>query len=198
MKTAQPKLFRLSKGRAVWLLVAVVGVCVYLRESWNEPEYQGRPLSFWVSELHLTIMLHDSNGMVTFKDSSALGICGLSFSPEEYRDKPRVPEEAIAAFGTNALPFLLGEVQATDSRFARFVERMGDRYAWEPPRALLPNATVRQAQALTAFRILGTNAAVVLAEVRRMTNSDKAAVQYAAKLILEGIDDEKGTWSLMW
>src|SRR5688572_904820 len=191
------KLDAKAKWRGALLASAAVVMAswVYWGAWRSEPEYQGRPLSFWVSELPLTVVLHDSEGDVTFKDSTALGICGVRFGPEIYPISSPLPEEAIAEIGRNAVPFLLAELQATDSRFARLMERVGDKFSLEPPKALLPDAAVRHAQALTAFRILGTNGAAALPELRRMTNSEQASVRYAARLILEGLDDEeRGRW----
>jgi hypothetical protein len=52
---------------------------------------------------------------------------------------------------------------------------------------MLATAEGKRAQALTALRILGTNASVAIPELTRMTNHSNAAIRYSSHLILAGL-----------
>jgi hypothetical protein len=74
---------------------------------------------------------------------------------------PREYVPAVRAIGTNAIPFLLAELQATDSALARLGESLLARVQMGP---LWTPARMRHYHARLAFQILDTNALPALLE----------------------------------
>ena len=121
-------------GRAVWFgcilafCALIAGVLLYPRESVADSEYDGKPLSFWLTQLDLS------------KSAEAKGKA----------------QEAIDALGTNCIPHLLWLLRQEDSmvkewglwfdRKIAFID-----FGFEP-------ASVKHERALAAFRILGLRA----------------------------------------
>jgi HEAT repeat protein len=75
------------------------------------------------------------------------------------RGHPKEYVPAVHAVGTNALPYLLAELQATDSEPARFVERMLAKVSMGP---FWRTARDRHYRARLALQILDTNAVPAL------------------------------------
>jgi len=75
---------------------------------------------------------------------------------------PREYHPAVRAVGTNALPFLLGELQTVDSAPSRFVQRLLNQIDAGP---LWRTARTRRYHARLALQILDTNAAPALVEM---------------------------------
>lgn len=89
---------------------------------------------------------------------------------------PRVYWPAVQAIGTNALPFLLAELQTTDSGLSRFAQRMLNKVSVGP---FWRTARMRQYHARLALQILDTNAApalldTIFAQPMRVAEGDRS------------------------
>jgi len=113
---------------AGFLLAGLIGVLLHLVPSSSEPEYQGRRLSVLLDELR-----------------------ALNYS---VRPDPRKQQvQAVRAIGTNAIPWLLTEL-----------ESKGNRWYWQLNRVLqkqqlikyrFPDVNKRLARATLGFQVLG-------------------------------------------
>ena len=143
------KLMRWSKGQkrlvAGALIVVTVGVLGWVRSS-REPMYQGRSLSFWLDQIN---------------EAGALENCDPALA-------------AIRAMGTNALPFLLKNIEEGNNSW--FEERMfGVAKRFPTLGALLPASTRNQSPTCLALKALGTNAAPIVPELGRLSADPKMA-----------------------
>lgn len=95
---------------------------------------------------------------------------------EWLRGHPRDYHPAVRALGTNALPFLMAELQATDSGPARFAEKVLGNFSIGP---LWRTASDRRYRARLGLQILDTSAApalvnLVLAKPMKLVEGDPA------------------------
>src|SRR6266446_5539831 len=96
---------RLSIGRVV-LLIAILGVLVWVILRPDEPAYRGKRLSQWLDE---------------YNRAGAL-------------DKTGTISEAVRAMGTNSLPYLLANIKHVDSPMkARFFALVGRQHILKLP-----------------------------------------------------------------
>lgn len=120
-------------------------------------------------------------------DAGALTMDGNRFGPTDYHLSSEEPAEAIRLIGTNGIPYLLKELQRTDSRLEQMIAKIAPKVGFSPHKPMLATAEGKRAQALTALRILGTNALVAIPELTRMTNHSVATIRYSSHLILSGL-----------
>jgi HEAT repeat protein len=140
--------------------VGILGGIAFLSWSHREPVYKGKSLSYWLRAY----------------DQTHIGSSAAGPNP----DWPTADDanEAIQNLGTNALPVLLKYLLADESHLAfrmrnwvmrsRFNEFALKRGLVQP----IPGAWIKNNQAATAFRALGTNASVALPVFIKMCNTD--------------------------
>ncbi len=181
MKARGLQRFRKTKWRWATLAVVVLGLAIFFSVLMREPRYQGQPLRSWVAKLPLTLEVRRPDGRVSYMHfESMTSTNGMRIGS----DGSTMPTQAVLAIGTNGIPVLLKELEATDSKLEPFLEKAREVLSINMPIVFPRGATLRRAQALTAFRILGPNANVARKELEGLMESRKPGVREAAELIL--------------
>lgn len=99
------------------------------------------------------------------------------------REHPKEYRPAVLALGTNALPYLLAEIQATDSRVSKWGQRMLARASIGP---FWRTASDRRYHAALGLQILDTNAVSALLEMifSRPMKMEEGDSSYSAASVL--------------
>ncbi|MBI3852189.1 MAG: HEAT repeat domain-containing protein [Verrucomicrobia bacterium] len=135
----------------ILLAIAIAGVAVYLRQP-LEPVYQGRRLSAWLRDFQIrTSKYHESE-----QDEKAA--------------------EAIRQIGTNAIPFLLKDLQSKDTAFEMKLWEFWNKIYFRIPSYIhVPHnfAWFQRERAVYAFEALGQSAEPAIPALREIINSQE-------------------------
>src|SRR5687767_4520016 len=99
------------KSRIVLILCAIV-VLFWLTLSPAVPIYESRSLEYWLKELPLTVPKESAGGF-GYAEMNVMTVDGFTFGALD-REETKHAVKAFRATGTNALPFLLRELQQSD------------------------------------------------------------------------------------
>ncbi len=156
----------------VWKIAAallIVGAVAWLFSHFSEPKYLGKPLSVWLDEAW-------TNGDVL-----------------AYVEGDRQPDtssaRAVRAIGAAGLPTLNGMIQARDSPFGEWLDRISDRYTWLGIHRRPANEL--QAEAVYGYAVLGPAAKSAVPDLARLLTSDDLWTREAAAYRL-GLIGEAG------
>jgi len=179
-----PDILRKSKVQsAVGLALLVLLGFLWLAHQ-REPQFESRPLSYWLRELPLSVPtgFDDGLGYIELSSATINGVtCGVS-DPEE----TRYAAKAIRELGTEVLPILLEELNHRDGRVRVLLARCARQMGYSPRWLVLP-ADARRGQAITAFRILGAKAQNLKPALERLAVKTDPKVRDASKLVLQGL-----------
>jgi hypothetical protein len=171
--------------------VVITGIALWQESRLREPEHEGRPLGYWVSELRLTVPQRAGSkaGELRYSDIHAIQNKEdkLIIGPKEYVDSSDIPAKAIRSVGTNALPFLLKQLQREPTKAQRILGGLLVKAGLMSPNSGWVSRRFGEGmQSLTAIRLLGTNAAIMLPGFQALTNSRHSDVRMAGELIVRG------------
>ncbi len=144
------------KKRNRILLTGLVAVAVAGAITWlafpepPEPVYQGKKLSIWLHPYQAGGMVEDPVDRQIWSDS----------------------DEAVRAIGTNAIPFLLQRLRATDSFFSRRLLQLAAKQRFIKIR--LTPAWEFRCEAVIAFRVLGASASNAIPEMVDICNHTRS------------------------
>jgi hypothetical protein len=177
------------------LTAVIAGLAWFFVQGQKEPEYNGRPLSYWLNELPRRdpILSADIKAMLaptlpagtTVSFSFPTG--PITYFGKVYGSSNSLELKAAAAIrslGTNCIPFLLQKFRAYDVQPKRFVmEHLNKmrRGQWLPGKSHDPSRW----QAITAFELLGTNAAPAIPEIRVLSTNSNRVISTSAKIVLD-------------
>ena len=150
------------------LLIAVVGLL-----TWNyqqEPRYKGRPLSYWARQL-----ARNSPDSAYF-----------SFFYEKDLDEKSAEEfrQAIRSLGPNAAPYFLKELSWRRSALKTWLQQQSfyKQLGFPSGDAFDSEQLFHKSCAHIGFEIMGTNAAIVAPELRKLLQKPDFAEEVAALL----------------
>ena len=178
----------MTKTSVIWfaaLGAAVVVLGLILAFPAQEPSYAGKPLSFWIDQLPVRLVMTDG-----YSEAMPEGYATRAEAEADNERLIRAVSEARAAvknMGSQCLPFLLRRLSTRDeSRFRLAVLRWGVRLHILKPfsRALRSAATLR-GQALYALLILDRQASPAIPQLTVLANSTDQGVRLAARHALE-------------
>jgi hypothetical protein len=172
------------KAQSVLVLALLVLLGFFWLGHEREPQFESRPLRYWLRELPLTVAtgFDDGLGYIELNSATINGVtCGASDTEEtSYAAK------AVRELGAEVLPALLDELNRRDGRVKLFLARCARQIGYSPHWLAIP-ADARREQALTAFRILGRNAQTAKPALERLAASNNPKVRDASKLVLQGL-----------
>jgi|SRR5688572_6776537 len=183
LQSSGKKRFRFSKTK-VFAIVCAGALLVWFALPSSVPTYESRSLNYWVKELPLTIPQSIGDN-VAFMETTSITVDGFRFGaldPEE----TRYAYKAFHAVGTNALPFLLRELQQTDGYGKPFVRTLFKKLGHSTPRAFQP-AKPKRYQAVTAMRLLGTNLTMVRPALEKLSSSKDKDTRMIGTLLLQSL-----------
>jgi len=142
-----------------------------------EPCYADQPLSYWIRQLPCTIPNGD---LASWKEVPRMKYMGQLYG------SPPASNAAVAvrAIGTNALPYLLRSMGQSDSESKRRVTGVMRVRGMQIPSMVQFSDPMRW-QAITAFRILGTNALPAVESLHTLESDPASSVQMAAILVVQ-------------
>jgi hypothetical protein len=166
------------------LLLVVAIVAVAILSSSHEPQYDGRPLSFWVDQLPTTMAF--SNGYVV---ADKMYNNSPNFSQTQTQQPPGMGDEASNAvnkLGEKCLPYLMSRLKARDAgwkiKCSIWAMKLGVTNApWRQ------NNILTAGQAVTALNMLGDRAQSVVPELLKLANDKDPSVRDPARCLLEGL-----------
>ena len=166
------------RARKTWLFVALalagmllLALGAYWWASRQEPEYQGRKLTFWLDQLDDG----DRSTVLAWEPWRPL------FGPDQVR-----AQVAIRALNTNSLPILLEMIDNTnrDSAWRTNLVRVLRRQHWI--KVSPATAADRRHQAMLAFYTLGSNAAPAVGTLTRIWDESRNCKEAASALAQTG------------
>jgi HEAT repeats len=139
-------------GLVVALALAAIGIVLYASRN-NEPSYQGRGLSRWLSDIENTL--------------------------DEHEAEPAI--NAVRQIGTNAVPTLLSMMRAEDSKLKEaFITLLARLHIF---RIRIADANGKHLRALFGFQALGSQASSAIPELKVMVNNPKIVHFATAALV---------------
>ncbi len=146
----------------VLLAIAVAALAFWFVQT-REPRYQGKSLGEWLEIRHQSAIT-------------------------DFEDFPKA-NTAIRAMGGRAIPFLLNELQVTDSKWkTQLNEWLYKNFDWRPKS--LP-ASERQYRAASGFSALGKIGEPAIPKIAALVSNSEPAIAEAAVFALGSIESEK-------
>src|SRR4051812_1270696 len=166
------KLYKPPDIAGKWISISLICLTIVLTSTFvvlRRHEGNGNSVGFWMAQLPVTFPTKVSNGEVGYVEARQYTMNGFTYGMQPNADQ-LAAEAAIKTAGTNALPYLIAELGCQDSRTKIWALAVIQKCGWSPPAFLKPKDGYRF-QALTALRLLGTNVAPVLPELRWLRRS---------------------------
>jgi HEAT repeat protein len=175
----------MKKKRLILLLtlvIALLGVLAWVVFSPAEPQYEGKPLSFWLRGYA------DSTWFMVQLQAGQLTNATLNFPSPEFAEKDSLKTDAaLQQIGPKAIPTLLRLLRAKDTRFKIKVARIAEKlplihYSYWP-------ALSRNHAGQHGFQVLGadaSNAVPALIEILESHISDDSETATAWSLGMVG------------
>lgn len=176
-------LFGNWKSRLGVILCAVV-LLFWAAMPPDVPMYESRSLEYWVKELPLTVPTK-SPDRLGYAEMNSITVDTFTFGALD-REETVHALKAFRETGTNAVPYLLRELQQTDNWGKSLGRKIFKKLNRSTPRFLQP-AKPRQYQALTAMRLLGTNIAEYRPQLEKLARISDGDIRAAASLLLQGL-----------
>jgi hypothetical protein len=175
---------KMRRGTKLFLagFAVVIIVLVILSTPNNEPTYQGKPLSYWVNCLPVTIP-GPTNGMGT---AHTVVMRGQQYGVKAGQD-PKQAVQAITEIGTNALPYLMRRLGKEDSFIKNRIADLVHQLNWSQ-RIRIRSAEGQSYQVMTALRILGTNGISAKPELARMSTNGNIRAKVRSLWLLKHLD----------
>lgn len=171
------------RGAAIALVVCLVGIWGALHWQY-EPRYQGHQLSYWLEELHPTIITinHETLGWTSliFRNAAAAGAWG-EIEKKRHQQEERA-SQVLKNAGPECFPILLASLTAPVSRGPSLSHRLKTAFRhWTFRRHLVDSmperddeeVEVRRGQALTAIVLLGPRAAPLIPELSAISAQER-------------------------
>jgi len=173
-----------SSWKSATVLILCAIVLFWLAGPSDVPVYESRSLEYWLKELPLTMPV-EVNGAPSYLEMNSMTVDTFTFGALD-REETKHAVKAFRATGTNALPFLLRELQQSDGWGKPLARKVFKKLKRQTPRVFQP-AKPRQYQAVTAMRLLGTNISIVRPQLEKLAKNGDGETRSAAVLLLQGI-----------
>jgi hypothetical protein len=168
----------------IWVaLLALVGVVTIIACP-KEPSYNGKPLSYWLSQLPATVV---SGHFIRQQFPQVYDTTQEAEADRERRRATRLEAgNAVDVLGTNCVRALIARMGSTDSRTKLILRRYAMQFRVLARTDMAP-AVQRRGQALTALLDLGTHAKSAVPDLLLLARSNSPEVRAGALCALRNV-----------
>jgi len=179
----------LFKRKSFWIVVLPLFVVVILGPvilmPSREPRYHGRPLSYWVDQLPITIM--SPNGVAVTSDASINSAMPVQVLAPQVPGMGQEATNAIQELGERCLPYLVLRLRARDpvwkTRCSLWAMMLGVKnLPWKPKNILTAG------QAVTALDMLGGRAQSAVPKLRKLARDKDPFIRDQANHVLAKLE----------
>ena len=164
---------RFGIGIGFCLLVTGLAAGLYLPS--KQPTYRGQPISYWFSELPLTLV----RGQVVMSAER------IETGDRKYgaqREKPEIAVAAIQEIGVKGLPFIMRKFSRRQTPIREWLQA---RASWcGVKRSLFPNPELERAQAVTALVALKSLPPQVMSQLHDLSGNGTNSIALSAAHVL--------------